>query len=52
MRFYKGFGAETGPMDLKARKYDSSNRISMIFVFLGHTELLLGHTDLLPGHIT
>ena len=54
MRFYKVFGAKTGPMGLKARKYDFSKRISMIFVFLGHTELLLGHThtDLLPGRTT
>ena len=35
---------------LKAKKNYFSNRISMIFVFPGHTELFPGQTDLLPRH--
>ena len=55
MRFYKVFGVKTGPMGLKAKKYDFSNGISINFAFPGHAELLLGHTELLPesptGHL-
>ena len=43
MRFYKVFDAITGPMGLKAKKHYFSNRISVNFVFPGHTELLPGH---------
>ena len=50
MRFYKVFDAKTGPMGLKAKKHYFSNRISINFVFPGHTELLPGHIELLPGH--
>ena len=50
MRFYKVFDAKSVPMGLKAKKHYFSNRISMNFVFPGHTELLPGHTELLPGH--
>ena len=50
MRFYKVFDAKTGPMGLKAKSHCFSHRISMNFVFPGHTELFPGHTELLPGH--
>ena len=52
MRFYKVFGVKTGPMGLKAKKYDFSNGVSMNFVFPGHTELLPGHTEFLLGRTT
>ena len=49
MRFYKVFGAKTGPMGLKAKNHYFSNRISINFVFHRHTELLLGTQNCSPG---
>ena len=46
MRVYNVLDTKTGPRGLKAKTNYFPNRISVNFVFPGHTEVLPGHIEL------